>query len=1080
MTRNSIWHIEQDASALGVQSIPPLGLMPLTAALLRLRGISTTEDQLDFLRQKKLEDLSDFWRLPDMAAGVKAVRQAVESGKRIWIYGDYDADGITATALLWKTFAMLGCKADYYIPDRLREGYGLHMEAISYIKEQGAEFLITVDCGISSVEEAALAKSLGIPMVITDHHRPPQVLPEALAIINPELMETPGASRGMAGAGVAFAFSRCLLQDFGHEEDGRDLLQLAAIGTLADGMPLAGDNRILTSLGLDRMNRSPLPGIRAMAVQGGLEGKTIRENHISFQFAPRLNAAGRLDDPTLGLQLLLAEDLPSAHPYVTRLAAINQQRQEWEGRINREIASRLEDDPAQVAGPVLILAGEDWHPGVIGICAARLTDKYQKPALLVSFTNDTGRGSGRSLPGYPIYQALSQAASLLPAFGGHALACGFQIHRKDLDSLRRIIEDYALQHWAEAQAETEASRRADLQVAIEQLTPAAMEDLERLAPFGAENPRPILVLPAMRLAELRPMGKEKRHFQLFFQTSQRQGKRQSLMAIAFSMEDTIFFPETGKCYDLLFSPEMNEWQGRTSVQILLKDLRLSEGETEAEESGDREAEPGETGPVDWEAYRSSILGDHAYREKQIDALNALSAGKNTLLLMATGRGKTAVFQTAIAALGKEKISIVLYPLRSLARDQMNRMEKVLQPLGIQSFLAWGGLDHWEKRAFFNNLYQGRIQLVISTAEFLQSHLDKFVPVAERIGLFVVDEAHHLGSGNRQSYKDLQKTWEKLGRPLFLGTTATAEDACADKILRDFKIGALVAEEHCRENLALQDARGGSREEKLAYLLQAIRQDRKMIIYVNSRALTEELSRTLQDNLPWMKNTIGYYHGGLLPEERQEAEKAFLSGAYRVLVSTSAFGEGADIPDIRDVALYHLCFSEAEYNQLSGRAGRDGQSAFIHLLYDQKDLELNRLLLREEAPDRSRLGSFYLLLREKAARANPLEIADEILAAEMRKRGFDGFTAVTARYCLGILEEIALLLREEENGRRLIHLAPPPPAKLDLNQSSLYREGKKNTILFEEYAVFAFSSDLSALLAGINRPILPERRRSLDG
>ncbi|MCL2165946.1 MAG: single-stranded-DNA-specific exonuclease RecJ [Clostridiales bacterium] len=1075
MTRNNIWHIDQDASALGAQPIPPLGLMPLTASLLRLRGISKAEDQLDFLRQKDLGDLSDFWRLPDMAAGVKAVRQAVEDGKKIWIYGDYDADGMTATALLWKALAALGCKADYYIPDRLKEGYGLHKEAISHIKGRGAEFLITVDCGVSSVEEAALARSLGMPMVITDHHRPPQVLPDVLALINPELMDSPGASRGMSGAGVAFAFSRCLLQDFGREEDMTDFLQLAAIGTLADGMPLAGDNRILTSLGLELMNRSPLPGIRAMAAQGGLEGKTIRENHISFHFAPRLNAAGRLDDPALGLRLLLAEDLPSARPYASRLAAINQQRQELEGLINGEIADRLEEDPALAAGPVLILEGEDWHPGVIGICAARLMDKYHKPAILVSFTGDTGRGSGRSLPGYPIYEALSQAAHLLPAFGGHALACGFQIHRKDLDSLRGIMEDYALQHWDKAQAETEAIRRADLLVALEQLTPAAMEDLERLAPFGAENPRPVLVLPAMRLAELRPMGQEKRHYQLFFQTSQMQGKKQSLMAIAFSLEDTIFLPRTGACYDLLFSPEMNEWQGRTSVQILLKDLRLSDGETAAEDSG-----AGEAGPVDWEAYRSDILGGHAYREKQIEALNALSAGKNTLLLMATGRGKTAVFQTAIAALGKEKISIVLYPLRSLARDQMNRMERVLQPLGIQSFLAWGGLDHWEKRAFFNNLYQGRIRLVISTAEFLQSHLDKFLPIAERIGLFVVDEAHHLGAGNRQSYKDLQKTWKKLGIPLFLATTATAEDACAEKIIHDFGIGALVAEEHCRENLAVQDARGGSREDKLAYLLQVIRQDRKMIIYVNSRALTEELSRTLQDNLPWMKNTIGYYHGGLLPEERQEAEKAFLSGAYRVLVSTSAFGEGADIPDIRDVALYHLCFSEAEYNQLSGRAGRDGKPAFIHLLYDKKDLELNRLLLREEAPDRSNLGSFYLLLREKAARANPLDISDEILAEEMTKRGFTGFTAVTAGYCLGILEEIALLLREEENGRRLIHLAPPPPAKLDLNQSSLYKEGKKNTLLFEEYAAFAFSSDLSALLAGINRPILPERRRSLDG
>jgi len=478
----------------------------------------------------------------------------------------------------------------------------------------------------------------------------------------------------------------------------------------------------------------------------------------------------------------------------------------------------------------------------------------------------------------------------------------------------------------------------------------------------------------------------------------------------------------------------------------------------------------------WESYRSSILGDHDYREKQIEALEALSKGQNTLLLMATGRGKTAVFQTAIAALNADRISIVIYPLRSLARDQMVRMERVLQPLGLTTALAWGGLDHWEKRAFFNNLYQGRIQLVISTAEFLQANLDKFHQVAGRIGLFVVDEAHHLGDSHRQAYKDLQRTWRKLGDPLLLATTATADEAVTAKIVKDFSITSLVVEDHCRENLAVEDARGGDGAEKLAYLLDAVKPESKMIVYVNSRALTEELSGILQDDLPWMKNRIGYYHGGLPPDARQEAELAFLSGGYQVMVSTSAFGEGADFPDIRDVVLYHLCFSRAEYNQLSGRAGRDGKPARIHLLYNEKDKDLNRLLLSEEAPDRDVLGGFYLYLREKAAASNPISLSDEIMAGDMRERGFRSFSAGTVVFCLGILEEIALLLREEEGGRRDIHLAPPPPAKLDLLQSSLYMEGQRNVQLFESYAALAFSPDLERLLSGINRPILPERSR----
>ena len=1035
-----------------------------------------------------------------MEAGVKAVRQAIASHKKIWIYGDYDADGMTAAALLIKALASLGSKADCYIPHRIDEGYGLHKEAIRAIRGRGAELLITVDCGISCVEEASYAESIGLPLVITDHHQPPPILPEALALINPELMEDPAESRGMSGAGVAFAFAYCLYQDAGCEKamaDFMEFTQLAAIGTLADSMPLTGDNRILTAFGLAQINQSPVPGIRALALQGGLEGKSIKEDHVTYTFAPRLNAAGRMDDPALGLALLLAEDVPAADPFAARLSSLNKQRQDLDNVIYQEIIRKIEGNPELTDKPVLILSGEGWHLGVIGITAARLMEKYHKPVILISFSGELGKGSGRSLPSFPLYHALSEASPVLLAFGGHELACGLQISRENLDAFCEIVGQNALSPGEVYQEATAAAYTADLAVSTEQLTLAALEELEGLAPFGTGNPKPLFVLNAMRLMDRRALGQEKRHYQLRFQPTQEGGeaggKRGELTAIAFSMEDTMLFPETGEIYDLLFQPEINAWQGRRSVRAILRDIRESRpcaggsggaAETAAHASavspGPAHPDAGylDQGPEarDWERYRERILGGYSYREKQIEALNALAAGKNTMLLMATGRGKTAVFQTAITALCAEKISIVIYPLRSLARDQMNRMEKVLKPMGIRTALAWGGLDHWEKRIFFNDLYQGRIHLVISTAEFLQAHVDKFSAVTNRIGLFVVDEAHHLGAGDRQAYKDLRNTWIKLGRPLLLATTATADDVCAAKVVRDFDVKSLIAEDHCRENLAIVDARGKDSEGKLAYLLHIADRNSKMIVYANSRPLTEELSRVLQDKLPWMREHIGYYHGGLLPDARQEAERAFLHGDCRIMVSTSAFGEGADIPDIRDVALYHLCFSRAEYNQLSGRAGRDGLPARIHLLYGKKDQDLNRLLLREEAPDREVLGVFYLLLREKAASANPLALSDETMAEEMARRGYSGFTARTAQYCLGILEEIALLLREQEEGRRDIHLAPPPPAKLDLKQSSLYMEGLKNTTLFEEYAALAFSADLPQLLAGINRPILPEMRK----
>ena len=1042
--------------------------MPLTGELLRVRGYRLEKDQLDFLKGNDFGNLSDFRRLPGMAPGLRIIRQAIEENKTIWIYGDYDADGMTATALLIQAFARLGSRADYYIPDRIGEGYGLHKEALRQIKERGADLLITVDCGISAVDEAEYAKAIDLPLIITDHHKPRDILPGALALINPELMADPGKSRGLSGAGVAFALAYCLLEDFGAGGDPAELIQWAAIGTLADGMPLKGDNRVITALGLARLNHEPPPGIRAMAANAGLNGKTINESHIVYTFAPRLNAAGRLGDPRLGVKLLLAPDARTANPYASLLEEINKQRQELDANIYEEIRRRLESDPDLPEKAILILAGEGWHIGVIGITAARILEKYQKPVILISFDGDTGRGSGRSLPGSNLHEALSQASELLITFGGHELACGLQIERANLEAFVRAMENYAAA-WENAPAEKPAIEiEADLTVSPGQLDLASVEELEILAPFGAENPRPLFVLPSMRLTELKPMVQNKNHYRLFF----RPGAPEGISFIAFNMEDTIFYPQIGKDYDLLFQPEIDEWQGRRSVRALLKDFRES-----AAAFTDCDEEEGKA--ASRETYRRQILGDKAYREKQIEALDALSADKNTLLMMATGRGKTAVFQTAAAALPKPKICIVIYPLRSLARDQSGRMEKALQPMGFRTALAWGGLDHWEKKLFFKDLYQGVFRLIITTAEFLGAHLDKFSPVADRIGLFVVDEAHHLGISHREAYRDLRNTWIKLGSPLFLATTATADDACADKIIRDFGVERLVAEDHRRENLRLEDARGRDAAGKLAYLLDIITPESKMIIYVNSRALTGELSLALQDNLPRMKNKIGYYHGGLSPEARQQAEKAFRAGDCQILISTSAFGEGADIPDIRDVALYHLCFSRAEYNQLSGRAGRDGETARIHLLYSRKDEELNRLLLREEAPNRDSLGGFYLYLREKAAASNPLRLTDEEMSRDMIQRGYAGFTGKTADFCLGVLEEIDLLLREESDGRRDVHLAPPPPAKLDLKQSSLYMEGMKSVTLFEEYASLAFSPDLSLLLEGINRPILPERRRNAN-
>lgn len=1058
------------------------GVNPLVSRILELRGIEGPAAQRAFLTAASLEQLSDPWLLPDMDQAVERLLAAVEEQQQIVVYGDYDVDGMTATAILLKALRHFGAKADYYIPHRLHEGYGLNKEALAGLKLRGADLVVTVDCGISCAEEAEYAKEIGLTLLITDHHQAPEVLPDTPVLMNPVLMENPGPKKGLAGAGVAFLLSWCLAESIGAAEEITDLVELAAIGTVADVVPLTGDNRLLVMEGLKRLNKSPSCGLGALIGVSGLEEKEISTGHIAFALSPRLNAAGRMDRPGEGLELLLAEDPAQAALQAEKLDGINRLRQETESRIMEEAEKVLQENPELPEEPILVVAGRSWHQGVIGVVASRLMERYHKPSLLISLEDGKGKGSGRSVPGFSLYDALTYAAPALLAYGGHPMACGFSLTEDALPEFRRLIGEYG-RRYLEC-GPVEKIVEGDLELTAGDLTIENAEAIRQLAPFGQGNPQPLFAMEGVFLQEIQPLGKEGKHYRLALQPREGTAGRRAFglyppvfKGLLFNVDQSLPLPVQGRKYDILFTLEVNIWQNRKGLQLILREIQEAQKETLAP------ADPsaGHRGSGDFavpEEVRRQILGQREYRAKQLEAVAALQEGKNTLLVMATGRGKTAVFQTAAALQPKDAVSIILYPLRSLAAEQVSRMRAALGPLGLDTALAWGGLNHWEKREFFKNLYQGRHQVVVTTAEFLEANLAMFMPAASRIRLFVVDEAHHLSSGERQSYRHLHQIWRQLGCPRFFGATATANSACTGEIVRNFEIGELITEDFCRKNLELADGRQA--QDKLDYILGQAKEAEKAVVYVNSRAMTEKVAAALADRAPELAGHIAGYHGGLESRRRLELEDAFRQGRLQMLVSTSAFGEGADLPDIRHVFLYHLCFSRAEYNQLSGRAGRDGEPARVHLLYQKEDEALNRRLLRTGAPDRAALGAFYLYLKELKCRAKgggkaygglPLDVADEELAAGLAARGLE-FSTETVETGLTIFEELELILREWQGERRLIHLAPPPPAKLDLTNSALFRESSQEVLAFEDYLGLAWSRDPEELLAGINRPILP--------
>lgn len=1201
MSDKTIWNIKYPVPMPAFLNSRQGPVSPLVASLLGMRGICQTKEIEDFLFHKDIEHLTDPFALPDMQKSVKRIAAAIEHQEAIVVYGDYDVDGMTATALLTMVIQKLGGLVHYWIPDRQKEGYGLNQEALQQLKDQGSKLIVTVDCGISATEEAAFGKELGLDIIVTDHHQPPAVLPQAYALVNPKLNKIPGKDYDLAGVGVAFKLAWGLCHFFQQPDLVFDYLDLAAIGTVADLVPLLGDNRILVQKGLDCINSNPRLGIAALIKAAGMSDKEIQTGSIAFGLAPRLNASGRLAHGRSGVELLMAQQEAQAIKIAQELNEANRLRQDIENRIMAEALQQIEEAYDLTRDRIIVLASDQWHSGVIGIVASRLVEKYHRPVLMIQLEENEGKGSGRSIPGFNLYEALKHCAPNLLSFGGHELAAGLRISADQIPAFKQAIMNFASQHLREE--DLLPVKTADMILAASLFTASLVKEISCLAPFGIGNPQPVFILSNALIKNIRTLGAEGNHLKFLVESGDL-----SFTAIAFNMAGRLPEFAAEKPIDLMLVPEINCWQHCEQLQLNVRDIRLhqhvqdnsnsisdldklyidgmlwlQEGNErdilnkesfftkvvglsfkqrylilDQIQSGDevtlqpepenpydqnaiavyyqeqklgylkaalarhlaqgmkegnlygayiaqitgldkenqgvnlfiyRKNEESEipvntallTPPTDWRQYpkakqdefiRQALLNDRPYREKQQEALNSLKNGYNTLLIMGTGRGKSAVFQTMAARYAANNdITILVYPLRSLVNDQLHRFREKLGPLGLGIVSATGVMSPWERKDFFKSLYNQQVQVILTTPEFLVIHWEKFLPVQKQIRCLVIDEAHHITQYNRSGYKNLSDAWAKIGRPLVLATTATANEQAARQIRQCFNIQNVIAEAHCRSNLAIVDAR--AEKDKLAYLLKNLNESSRCIIYVNSRRQSFELATLLRSYLPYIKDQIGFYHGGLDRQQRQALETMFRQKEINIMVSTSAFGEGIDIADIRDVILYHLCFSLSEYNQLAGRAGRDGQAARIHLLYNKEDQTLNQLILQINAPDRDTLGSFYLYLRELAKKQNPISLTNREMASDIEFRGLKPIGERAIPTCLGILEELELVLREQDSGRRYIHLAPPPPTKLDLASSARYSESQHELAAYQRYLEIAFSADLDLLLESINRPISPD-------
>ncbi len=549
------------------QALLSAGVSPLAALTLAGRGIRSREEASSFLAAGP-ELLHDPMLLRDMDAAVERINRALEQGETIAIYGDYDVDGITATCLLSSYLTERGAKVLPYIPDRLTEGYSLNTDAITRLRLKGARLLVTVDCGITNVKEAAFARGIGMDVVITDHHECKEELPQAAAVVNPHRPDCPYPFKQLAGVGVALKLALALTPEERRLQVLEAYADLAAIGTVADVMSLTGENRSIVLLGLRRLAHSPRPGLQMLIRECALEDKPITSTTIGYTISPRLNAAGRMGCPTVAAQLLLTQDPKEGAQLARTLCELNRERQRIEQEIFAQCMQLLEARP-ELARDAIVLADKSWHQGVVGIVASRLAERFSVPAFMICLGEDgRGKGSCRSCGDLNLFHALEQCEDLLEGFGGHELAAGFTIAEENIPGFRAKMQRLSAIWRREHQSVSTLSVDAVLEDAG-LLTLENVADLQRLEPFGTGNPQPIFVLTGVTVSSITPVGKG-RHTRL---KVARDGCSFDAILFSFPPESTGLQP--GCRADLAFYPQINQFRGNCTVQLTLADLRCA-------------------------------------------------------------------------------------------------------------------------------------------------------------------------------------------------------------------------------------------------------------------------------------------------------------------------------------------------------------------------------------------------------------------------------------------------------------------------------------------------------------------------
>lgn len=622
------------------------------AMLMNIRGLDDAAHLREFLGEG--EPLSDPFLLKDMDKAAARITHAVDNMEKIAVYGDYDADGVTSTAMLYSYLETRGADVIFYIPQREGEGYGMNMGAVEYLKEQGVSLIVTVDNGISSVQEVARANELGIDVVVTDHHRPQEILPDAVAVVDAYRPDDTSPYKHFSGVGIAFKLLMALEDGAGDVEDLLEAYSdLAAIGTIGDIVPLTGENRTLIRAGLERLSQSDRPGVQALLENAGIAGKALTSTNVAFTLVPRINATGRMGAPERAVRLLISGYEEEAEVLSEEICADNEERRRVEAEIAEAAFADIEAK-GYMKDRVVVVDGENWHHGVIGIVASRVTERCGKPCMIISRGETEAKGSGRSIEGFSLFEAICACGDLLIKFGGHPMAAGITLKPENIEAFRKRINQYAAEHFPQMPTQTVT---LDCKLNPAALSVSMAQSLTQLEPFGNGNPQPVFGLFNMELSNVTPVGGGG-HLRL---TLEKNGA--VITAMRFNTKPEELPYHIGDKIDLAVQLEAREFRGQPSLTVIVRDMKFAAFNTEKNIASLASFEKWQRGEVLSAEDKNRLYPDRACLAAIYRALRTLNGKETDQVRFVSQFGKD-------MTLGLFKTALLVFEERGLVHSEI--------------------------------------------------------------------------------------------------------------------------------------------------------------------------------------------------------------------------------------------------------------------------------------------------------------------------------------------------------------------------------------------------------------------------